>query len=117
MAINPKTAWNVMEPACFIELLAKDTVTIERLDVMSGRISLFKRFTPGSVSEYTSAESDVGAIYEVPAAGGSTWGTDGGSIGGMVGIKEGYMRLTRTGCQKRWLRKLEKLVAAGPVKA
>lgn len=101
-----------MTPDAFLETLNKNGVTIEKIDVMSGRITLVKRFTANSKEEYTGAESDVGIIYEVPQGNGSTWGTDGGSVGGMVGLMNGVMRLNRTGCRKPWLRRLAKVQEA-----
>lgn len=100
-----------MEPADFVQKLKATGVTVEKIDIMSGRITLMKRFTPNSKEEYVQAETDVGLIYEVPQprGAGSTWGTDGGSIGGAVGLMTGVMRLNRTGCRKPWLRLVMKL--------
>lgn len=73
-------------------------------------LTLTKHFTPGSASEYTAAESDVSILYDVPGSGGSVWGTDGGSIGGMVGMNGGYMKLNKSGVAKRFISALAKLI-------
>lgn len=98
-----------MDPADFVQKLKATGVTIEKIDLMSGRITLTKRFTPNSTEGFAGAETDVGIIYEVPQGNGSTWGTDGGSVGGAVGMMSGMMRLNRTGCKKPWLRLVVKL--------
>lgn len=101
-----------MDPITFFQTLTANGVTIEKIDVMSGRITLTKKFKPNDVAAYAAAESDVSIIYEVPQGNGSTWGTDGGSVGGAVGLMNGCMRLNRTGCRKPWLRLVMKAMAA-----
>jgi hypothetical protein len=81
-----------------------------RVEVRGDILTVTKTFTPGSASEYTGAESDVSSvIYTLPQkSAGSTWGTDGGSIGGMVGMNGGYMKLNRSGGSKLVLKALVK---------
>lgn len=67
-------------------------------------------FAPGDNDAYTMADS-IG--YELlalaPLKGGSIWGTDGGSVGGFVGLKGGYYRLNKSGSgAKRFLAELKK---------
>ncbi len=94
-------------PESFIEQCKAAGVVIER--VQPCLITLSKPFEAGSAAGFTGAETDVSLIYEVPqSSAGSTWGTDGGSIGGAVALKTGVMRLNRTGCNKVWLKKLIK---------
>lgn len=80
------------------------------VNISSNILTLTKRFPPGNPAAYASAESLVSLIYEAPSTRpGSTWGTDGGSVGGMVGLQNGYMTLNKSGVSKRWLAKLSKL--------
>ena len=96
-----------LTPAEFLALCKKNGITIERTSPV---LSLFKKFTPGNCAEYADAESDVSILYSVPCtSGGSIWGTDGGSIGGAIGMKDGYMRLNRSGVSKKFLKELAKL--------
>jgi hypothetical protein len=98
-----------MEPSDFLSRTRQNNITIEirGADILT----LTKRFPAGSNEEYVKAETDVSIIYEAPQTSpGSTWGTDGGSIGGMVGLRGGYMTLNRSGVSKRWLNKLRKLM-------
>ena len=99
-----------MTPQDFLNACKANNVTIER--ITDSIITLVKHFPAGSFSEYTKAESDVSVIYDVPQlrSAGSTWGTDGASIGGMVGLNGGYMRLNRSGCKKSFLKDLQKLL-------
>jgi hypothetical protein len=101
----------MLTPESFIESLAKTGVTITELRPSQGFIKVTKRFTPGSGEGYTNAESECSILYSIPKGEpGSVWGTDGGSIGGMVGMRNGQMVLNRSGCSKRFLAKVEKLL-------
>lgn len=84
-----------------------------RIEVRGSILTVTKTFTPGSKSEYSAAESDVGSIiYSLPStSAGSVWGTDGGSVGGHVGLTGGYMKLNKSGGSKRVLAALSKLLA------
>ena len=99
-----------IEIANKILALAKDYNC--HLEVRGEILTVTKRFTPGSNSEYAAAESDVSSIiYTLPStSAGSVWGTDGQSIGGMVGLNGGYMKLNRSGGSKRVLNALKKLM-------
>ncbi len=99
-------------PEAFLANLTKYGVSIDTLDAGGGFIRLSKRFQAGDTNAYAGAETDVGIIYDVPTTQpGSTWGTDGGSVGGMSAVLHGCMVLNRTGCSKRFLAKLAKLRA------
>lgn len=106
----PTTA--TITPETFLAHCAANGVRIE--DAKHGFLTLCKRFTPGDKDAYTAAETDVGIIYSTPSAGaGSVWGTDGGSVGGHVGLMGGYMRLNKSNVAKRFIAKLAKLMEAG----
>ncbi len=99
-----------IEIANKIIALAKDYNC--RLEVRGEILTVTKRFTPGSNSEYAAAESDVSSIvYTLPStSAGSVWGTSGDSVGGYVGLTGGYMTLNRSGGSKRVLNSLKKLM-------
>ena len=100
-----------LTPEAFLEACKRDGVTIEDCRP-NACLTLCKHFPAGDRLAYCQAESEVGVIYSAPSVEpGSVWGTDGGSIGGMVGLNGGYMRLHKSGVSKRWLAKLHKLVA------
>ena len=98
-----------MTPEAFAAHCFQNGVSIERIEASSGLLTLSKGFQAGSSRGFTDAESDVGVIYYAPQTqAGSTWGTDGGSIGGHSAMLNGMMRLNRSGVSKRWLAKLAK---------
>lgn len=67
-------------------------------------------FTPGDVDAYRKAESDAYSLLRMIRAPrpGSTWGTDSGSVGGHAGLTGGYMRLSKSGVDKRVLTAIRK---------
>lgn len=75
---------------------------------MGDIVTVAMTFKPGCKHSYTYAESTVNsAICKVPASGGSVWGTDGLSIGGAVGLQNGYMRLNVSGAKKLFVKALK----------
>jgi hypothetical protein len=66
-------------------------------------VSVLVRFEPGNKAQFTDAETAVNNVLAlVPMVrDGSVWGNDGGSVGGAVGLEGGYLRLTKSGCDKR----------------
>lgn len=103
----PTTA--TMTPETFLAQCTAKGVRIER--AAGSIVTLYKAFTPGDAAAYTAAETDVSILYDTPGAGGSVWGTDGGSMGGAIGLAGGYMRLNKSGVAKRFVAKLAKLSA------
>jgi hypothetical protein len=100
---------------------ATDTLTPESLvahcrergvsiQIRGGIITLHKTFTPGSNEGYTEAETDCSIIYSIPYRCGSIFGTTGDSVGGLVGLKGGYMTINVTGVMKRFIAKLQKMI-------
>jgi len=67
-------------------------------------------FAPGDNDAYVLADSiSYDLLALVPLKGGSIWGTDGGSVGGYVGLRGGYYRLNKSGTGgKRFLAELKK---------
>lgn len=89
------------EVAAFIAACNQHGFTYE-VDECLVRIS--KRFTPGDLAAFTACDA---AYYEVlrlaPLRGGSVWGTDGGSVGGHVAVKNGRFVMNKSGSGARFL--------------
>lgn len=99
-------------PEAFKSKLEKYGVRIITIDHRAGYLKLQKTFPAGDRDAYAQAEGEVGIIYETPSVGsGSVWGTDGGSVGGMVGLNHGFMELNKSNVSKQWLAKLAKIGA------
>lgn len=66
-------------------------------------VTISKQFTPGDNSAFVDCDMFAGGyLAELPqTTPGSTWGTDGGSIGGYSAIKSGCFTLNRSGIGKR----------------
>jgi hypothetical protein len=61
-------------------------------------VTIRKSFTPGDREAYVECDMSAYDILSIaPLKGGSVWGTDGGSIGGMVGLNGGYYTLNKSG--------------------
>ena len=61
-------------------------------------VTIQKNFTPGDKVAYSDCDSEAYSILSLaPLKGGSVWGTDGGSVGGHVGLQGGYYRLNKSG--------------------
>jgi hypothetical protein len=103
---------NKMTPEQFAELCKKYGIVIENMLQISGILRLTKNFTPGSMEEYVAIDNEMTIIYEVPTTdSGSIWGTISDGIGGYSAVKNGQYVMNRSGCSKRWLAALKKLVA------
>ncbi len=94
-----------MEAIEFAQKCKAAGITIERAE--GSILTLSKAFTAHDNAGFAAAETDVSILYEAPGKGGSVWGTDGASIGGMVALRTGIMRLNKSGVQKRWLAALK----------
>ena len=79
------------------------TASLDR-DVVTIRTT----FEPGDNDAYVTADGEGFAILsDLPRSGaGSTWGTTGDGVGGMVGRDNGYYQLKVSGVQKRVLKAL-----------
>jgi hypothetical protein len=66
-----------------------------------GAVTVYARFPAGDRDAYAIAEDACNDVLrEFPSSGGSTWGTDSASVGGHVGLKGGYCRLTKSGVNR-----------------
>ena len=100
-------------PEELIALFITNKVKIVEIHPSQGYIKVTKAFTPGSNSEYIDAEADCGDITRIPRVEpGSDWGTDSGSIGGAIGLRDGRMVLHSSGRSPKFLAKLQKLATA-----
>lgn len=70
-------------------------------------------FQPGDNAGFVNADGTGPMLLAgVPTtSSGSTWGTDGGGVGGMVAISKGQYRLNKSGCSKRFVNALNKFGA------
>jgi len=74
-------------------------------------VKITKHFTPGDNSAFVDCDMMAGGyLAELPATqAGSTWGTDGGSVGGYSAIRSGTFTLNRSGISKRVVAELAKI--------
>lgn len=76
-----------------------------------GIVTVRRSFTPGDAAEYVRCDGDgpsLLALVPITSAG-STWGTDGASVGGAVGLRDGHYRLNVSGASKRFTTALAKV--------
>lgn len=92
----------------FVAHCRKNEISITRCDRI---LTLEKRLLGIDRNlDFCNAESDCSIIYDLPSSEpGSVWGTDGGSIGGMVALQTGIFKLNRSGVSKRVLSAIKKL--------
>jgi hypothetical protein len=71
-------------------------------------VTLSRTFAPGDHSAFVDCDMFAeGYLLELPQTQpGSTWGTDGGSVGGYFAVQSGNFRLNRSGISKRVIAKL-----------
>lgn len=77
--------------------------------VSDSLVRISKRFPAGDKNEFSNADMVAGGILALaPLKGGSVWGTDGGSVGGMSGLNKGEYVLNKSGeSGKRFLQLLK----------
>jgi len=75
-------------------------------------LRISKRFAPGDSQAFDDADMMAyGILDEAPLRGGSVWGTDGGSIGGMSGMRNGQYVLNKSGNAASFMKALKKTLA------
>ena len=75
-------------------------------------VTIALSFEPGDRDAYVAADGVAwsvlsGAPMLYP---GTTWGTDGASVGGHAGLTGGYYRLSKSGVSRRFVKALAKLL-------
>ena len=75
-----------------------------------GIVTVRRSFTPGNSAEFVRCDGDGPSLLDIvpTTSAGSTWGTDGGSVGGAVAIRDGHYRLNVSGVSKRFTTALAK---------
>ena len=83
-----------------------------QVSVKPGLVTIRKHFAPGDRDAYVACDMDGPVLLrQVPTvASGSTWGTDGATVGGYVGLSNGTYRLNTSGVAKRFTSALAKLI-------
>lgn len=83
-----------------------------QVSVKPGLVTIYQSFTPGDRDAYVRCDGDGPVLLlQCPiVAPGSTWGTDGASVGGHAGLVGGYYRLNTSGVSKRFTTALAKLI-------
>lgn len=74
----------------------------------SGVLTITKQITPNNVAAYARADGEYYSILGmVPQSqAGSTWGTDGGSVGAVFAMKHGVFTMNKSGCNRNVLKAL-----------
>lgn len=82
------------------------------LTVRGNILTVSKRVIPGNNGSFAEADMSVYSVLELlpRTSPGSDWGTDGGSIGGMVAMQTGYFSMNRSGGSVRILKALSSIL-------
>lgn len=81
------------------------------VEVRGEVVTIQKDFSPGDMGAFVDCDSmGPGCLSVLGAKGGSQWGTDGGSIGGMSAVKHGRYRLNQSGVPKRVSAAIQKML-------
>lgn len=75
-------------------------------------VTIRKNFTPGDRDAYVRCDMDGPSVLSLAPMiyPGTTWGTDGATIGGHAGLTGGYYRLNKSGVSRRFCTALAKLL-------
>ena len=82
-----------------------------RVFVRGDVLTITKNIEKDSLESFTEADGEYYSILGLlpQTSAGSTWGTDGGSVGGMTAMKHGVMTMHKSGGNKNILRHLSRL--------
>lgn len=73
-------------------------------EVSNNVVRISKRFTPGDLAAFSDCDMIASRVLDLaPLRGGSVWGTDGGSVGGHVAVKNGHFVMNKSGSGARFL--------------
>jgi hypothetical protein len=92
-----------------LEAAKKEGFSVE---VRGEILTISKTFTPGDKDAFVSCDMMYSTVLDkLPqTSAGSTWGTDGGGVGGMVAINNGHFKMNKSGGSKTVLKSLAKLI-------
>ena len=81
-----------------------------RYEVRGSIVTITKFFAAGDMRAFADCDMTAyGILSRAPLKGGSVWGTDGGSVGGMSAVNNGCYRLNKSVTAKRFIAELAKL--------
>jgi hypothetical protein len=82
------------------------------LIVRGNILTVSKRIIPGNNGSFADADMSVYSVLQLlpRTSPGSDWGTDGGSIGGMVAMQTGHFSMNRSGGSVRILKALSSIL-------
>jgi len=72
-------------------------------------VSITKQFTPGDTKAFAECDGQyywILRLVPVVKSRSSVWGTDGGSVGGYVAIKDGRFVMNKSGVKKAFIKEL-----------
>jgi hypothetical protein len=79
-------------------------------------VTITKTFSPGDKQAFVEADMMAGSVLDkAPLKGGSVWGTDGGSVGGHVALRDGVFVLNKSGEGTRFINALKQLQGLGNI--
>ena len=83
-----------------------------KVDAKRGMVTLRGTFAPGDRSAFVAFDMDAPSVLaRLPITEpGSTWGTDGGSVGGHAALTSGNFYLNRSGVSVRFTNALAKII-------
>ena len=82
-----------------------------KLDLNFGVVQIRKQFAPGDSNAYVECDCQAARLLAmVPLRGGSVWGTDSGSVGGAVGLQNGFYELKKSGSGSRFIKAVAKIL-------
>lgn len=74
-------------------------------------VSISKAIIPNNSDSFMDAEIGSSILLSMaPLKGGSIWGSDGGSIGGAIAMKNGFFEMKKSGEGSNFMKALKKLV-------
>jgi hypothetical protein len=74
-------------------------------------VRIVRSFNPGDKEAFTHCDMVAGSVLDLaPLRGGSVWGTDGGSVGGMSALNSGMFVMNKSGEAKSFMKALRGFV-------
>lgn len=72
-------------------------------------VTISRKFAIGDKDAFVDCDMFAGSVLSLaPLKGGSVWGTDGGSVGGLHALNSGLFRMNKSGNGKRFIAALAK---------